>query len=320
MKQQRIIVLFYIVLTLFTTFVFLYEFVIPHGGVIIEDPVITTTTTQGSTDGTATTDESGTSTTTDSLVLSYSEEIPSVLEDAEVLGSYESENVLITIYQIRMYSSDIYVADVVVSDASVILTALAYNTFGGTNVVQTVSDMAEDHNAIFAINADYASHYDTGIVIRNGSILRTSISSRDAVALWSDGTISTFAESSTTAQELLEEGAWQVWSFGPVLVEDGVAVSDVNDGLDRDKVDNPRTAFGMVSANHFMFITVDGRTTASQGVDIEELADIMLTLGCTEAYNFDGGGSSTMYFDGEVINVPSQGSERKVGDCVYIIG
>jgi hypothetical protein len=314
---------FYILLFLFTTFTLLYEFVIPHGGFYVEDPVITTTTTETEETTTAdgeTTDGSETTTTTTTSGITYPGTVPTVLSSGTVLGSYSTDTLIITVYQIRLYSSDIYVADVVTSDASQILTALAYNTFGGKNKVQTVSTMATAHSALFAINSDYASHYDTGLVIRNGTILRSTYSSRYAIALMADGSLISFKETTTSAQAMLDAGAWQLWSFGPVLIKDGTSVASVNDGLDRDAVENPRSAMGMVSANHFMFVCVDGRTSASDGVDIEELAAIMARLGCTQAYNFDGGGSATMWFDGSVINVPSEGDEREVGDCVYIRG
>ncbi len=68
-----------------------------------------------------------------------------------------------------------------------------------------------------------------------------------------------------------------------------------------------------------MFVVVDGRQSGySEGVTLTELADIMVDLGATTAYNLDGGGSSTMYFDGEVINSPSNGGERATSDILYI--
>jgi len=314
----RLTVVFYSILFLFTSFTILYEFVIPHGGFYVTDPVITTTTTETSTNTTESNNTDSTISTAGS-VLTYSGEVPQVLQEGELIGSYSSDYALISVYKIRAYSSNVYVADVVVSDAYQILAGLAYNNFGGTNIVQTVSEMAEDHDAIFAINSDYATHYDTGFVIRNGMVLRSSLSYRSDVVLYEDGSVSTFKEtSSSNVDDILNDGAWQLWSFGPVLISDGVSVADVNDGIDRDSVNNPRTAFGYISNNHFLFVCVDGRSTISAGVDVEELASIMLSLGATEAYNFDGGGSSTMYFNGSVINTPSQGEEREVSDCVYI--
>jgi len=356
-KSLPWVVGFYIFLFLSTTFVLLFEFVIPHGGFYVEDPVITTTTTTMTTitttssimtttqsttttasgsfttsthTGIITTTEPVTTTTvptttttvpettTTTTGLTYPGTLPAVLASGTVIGTYFTDELLLTIYQIRASNSDVYVADVVVSSAYEILTALAFNTFGGTNITQTVSTMATAHNAVFAINSDYASHYDSGFVIRNGLILRSSVSNRNAIALRTDGTVTSFPETSTTVQAVLDDDAWQLWSFGPVLIKDGISVADVHDGLDRDAVNNPRSAFGAVGVNHFMFVTVDGRTDASHGADIEELAGIMMSLGCFQAYNFDGGGSATFWYDGEVINHPSDGYERKVSDCVYI--
>ncbi len=299
MLLNKIKIIYYIVITLLASTVLLLSFVIPHGGYEINEPTLI--------DPIDITEP-----------LDYSGTLPSVLNQALVVGSHESTTALITIYKIRAFESDVYVADVVVKQAEVIRSALAYNIFGGSNYVQTVSTMAEERDAIFAINSDYANHYDSGIVIRNGQVLRRSISYRYATALWEDGSVTSFKESSTSAEALHQNGAWQVWSFGPVLVKEGIAVSSVNDGLQRSAVDNPRSAFGWISDFHYMFVVVDGRSSVSKGVDIEELADIMLMLDCKEAYNFDGGGSATMYFDGSVVNVPSSGEERKVGDCVYI--
>ena len=85
---------------------------------------------------------------------------------------------------------------------------------------------------------------------------------------------------------------------------------------------NPRTAIGMVEPGHYFFVVSDGRTNESEGLSLYQLADIMKTLGCTVAYNLDGGGSSTMYFNGEIINYPTTSGrsmkERGVSDIVYI--
>lgn len=315
-RLKKLVLPYYIILTSFTAFVLLFAFVIPHGGVVIEDVLLTNEQINDSLDDPNQIDTEEDPIEEDVPVL---DPLPDILANAEILGYYENANTIITIYTFRLYDSDIYVADVFTKDATNILSALAKDTFGGRNVTETVSDMAEDKNAIFAINADYASHYDEGIVIRNGQILRSSISYRDAIALNYDGSVTTFSESDTSAVELQANGAWQVWSFGPILVSDSISVSSVNDGISRNAVENPRSAFGMVSENHYMFVSVDGRTDLSDGVDVEELSDIMLELNCSDAYNFDGGGSATMWFDGEVINNPSGGSERKVGDCVYIL-
>ena len=85
---------------------------------------------------------------------------------------------------------------------------------------------------------------------------------------------------------------------------------------------NPRTAIGIIDELHFVFVVADGRSSESEGLSLYELAQVMKDLGCETAYNLDGGGSSTMYFNGQVINKPTTSGrsikEREVSDIVYI--
>ena len=87
---------------------------------------------------------------------------------------------------------------------------------------------------------------------------------------------------------------------------------------------NPRTAIGMIEKGHYVMVVSDGRTSESAGLTLYQLAGVMKDLGCTEAYNLDGGGSTTMVFNGNVINKPTTNgntiSERAVSDIVYIAG
>lgn len=129
-------------------------------------------------------------------------------------------------------------------------------------------------------------------------------------------------ESEVTAQELLDKDAWQVLSFGPGLVEDGeIAVSE-NEEVGKAMASNPRTALGVTEDGHYLFVVSDGRTSESEGLSIYEMAEFMQSLGAATAYNLDGGGSSTMYFNGEVVNNPTTSGrnikERSVSDIVYI--
>ena len=85
---------------------------------------------------------------------------------------------------------------------------------------------------------------------------------------------------------------------------------------------NPRTAIGIIDELHYVFVVADGRTSESEGLSVYELAKFMQSLGAKTAYNLDGGGSSTMYFNGNVVNNPTSNGrtirERSVSDIVYI--
>lgn len=238
-----------------------------------------------------------------------------------VIGTYSDSKSKITVTQYRAYDSNIYVADVEVTDGTSILSAFANNTYG-RNITDTTSDMAEENNAVLAINGDYYGARQSGYVIRNGVVYRNQGSSGEDMVISKDGSLSFISESDTTTDSLLQKQAWQVLSFGPVLVENGqVAVSE-NDEVGMAMASNPRTAIGTVAKNHYLFVVSDGRTSESAGLSLYELANFMKSLGATNVYNLDGGGSSTMVFQGEVVNNPTTNgnkiSERAVSDILYI--
>ena len=218
-----------------------------------------------------------------------------------------------------------YVADVVLSDATQLRAGFANNQFG-TNITADTSDIAEYYDAVFAINGDYYGFRDSGIVIRNGVIYRDD-GARTGLAVYADGSMSVYDETTTSAEELLVSGVWNTWSFGPALLDDGQIVDgiedvevDTNFGNHSIQGNQPRTGIGIVEDNHFVFVVVDGRSTGySRGVTMTEFAEILQDLGATVAYNLDGGGSATMYFNGELVNNPlGEGDERGTSDILYI--
>ncbi|GLH96943.1 phosphodiester glycosidase family protein [Phytohabitans aurantiacus] len=218
-----------------------------------------------------------------------------------------------------------YVADVTLTDATQLRSAFADNSFG-ENIIENTSTIAEDNDAVFAINGDYYGFRDTGIVIRNGVVYRDE-GARTGLAFYKDGTVKVYDETATTAEQLVADGVWNTLSFGPAIVEDGAEVAgidsveiDTNFGNHSIQGDQPRTAIGVVDTNHLVFVVVDGRSTGySKGVTLPELAQIMIGLGAQTAYNLDGGGSSTMYYDGALVNNPlGKGKERGTSDILYI--
>jgi exopolysaccharide biosynthesis protein len=219
-----------------------------------------------------------------------------------------------------------YVADVVLSDATVLRSAFAGDAFG-SNITDETSDIAEQNGAIFAINGDYYGFRDTGMVIRNGVIYRDS-GAREGLAFYQDGHVELYDETATDAQTLVDAGVWNTLSFGPALVADGEVLNGIDDvevdtnfGNHSIQGDQPRTAIGVIDDNHLVLVVVDGRDTGySVGADMTELATLMKGLGAVTAYNIDGGGSSTMYFNGEVVNQPSNGGERGTSDILYVKG
>lgn len=237
-------------------------------------------------------------------------------------NSYEADGVKITLTETRVDDTQVYIADVIISDPSKLKSGLAQSMFG-RNITQTTSEIAESTGAILAINGDYYGFRDAGYVMRNGYLYRdTPSKDSEDLVIYEDGTMEVVSESDVSAQELQEKGATQIYSFGPGLISNGEITVDSDDEVGRAKEDNPRTAIGMIDKGHYVFVVSDGRTDESEGLSLRQLAEVMQDLGCSVAYNLDGGGSSTMYFNGEVINNPTSNGnkikERSVSDIVYI--
>lgn len=236
--------------------------------------------------------------------------------------AYEDDNIKIALIDYRENDTDIHMADVKVSSSEYLKTAFAQSSYG-RNVTEKTSDIAESVNAILAINGDYYGAQESGYVIRSGVIYReTAKSGNEDLVIYGDGSFEIIDEDDITAEELLEKGAQNVLAFGPALVEDGSVSVTEDEEVGKAMASNPRTAIGIIDENHYVFVVADGRTSDNEGLSLYELAEFMESLGVQTAYNLDGGGSSTMYFNGQIINKPTtNGSsikERSVSDIVYI--
>jgi len=218
-----------------------------------------------------------------------------------------------------------FVAEVQLDHVTSLKSAFAENEFG-TNIIDTTSNIAKENNAIFAINGDYYGFREDGILIRNGIVYR-DIPARTGLAIYLDGSMKIYDETQTDAQTLIDAGVWQTLSFGPALIENSKAIENIskieidsNFGNHSIQGNNPRTGIGIIDENHFVFVVVDGRSKGySRGVTLSEFSQIFLNLGCTSAYNIDGGGSSTMFFMGKLINNPlGRNKERGTSDILFI--
>ena len=240
----------------------------------------------------------------------------------ELLSSdiYQDENITVTLKEYYEYDTHIYVADVLLTSAEYLKTAFAEDTYG-KNITEKTSTMAEANNAVLAVNGDYYGVQESGYVIRNGVVYRDNGNGNDILCLYADGRMEVVDSDEYTAEELAAQGVWQAFCFGPGLLEDGLVTVTEDQEVGKSMASNPRTAIGMITNNHYVFVVSDGRTHESEGLSLYELAQFMQTLGVQTAYNLDGGGSSTMYFNGQVVNNPTTNGkikERGVSDIVYI--
>ena len=235
---------------------------------------------------------------------------------------YHDDQIDIVLTTMRVENTTVYVADVQIADISLLKTALAGNTYA-RNLTETTSVQAANAGAILAINGDYYGAQERGYVLRNGVLYRASAQSgTDALVIGADGNFRIITEGETSADTLVREGAWQVLTFGPALINGGQVTVSSSDEVGRAMTSNPRTAIGQISEGHYLLVVSDGRTKESTGLSLRQLAELMQSLGAQIAYNLDGGGSSTMVFQGRVVNSSTTNGrsirERSVSDIVYI--
>ena len=239
-------------------------------------------------------------------------------------SSYKDDNISINLTETTVNNTQVYIADVTVSSSDYLKTAFAQNSFG-TNVTAKTSVTAADNDAILAVNGDYYGANSSGYVIRNGVVYRDTVrenSSNGDLAIYKDGSFKIIYEDQISAEQLVKDGVVNLMAFGPALVENGEIAVGKNEEVGQAMASNPRTAIGIIDENHYIIVVSDGRTSESKGLSLYQMAEVMKSYGVKTAYNLDGGGSSTLYFNGQVINKPTTGgnkiSERAVSDIVYI--
>ncbi len=120
-----------------------------------------------------------------------------------------------------------------------------------------------------------------------------------------------------TEKELMKLDPYMGVSFIPVLLQDGKKMNIPNKWM---TTKQPRTMIGKYANDDLIFIVIDGRQNDwSVGITLEKLQDKLLDLGVKSAYNLDGGGSSSFYFNGKVLNKPSDGKERPVVNNILVM-
>lgn len=180
------------------------------------------------------------------------------------------------------------------------------------------AQIAQNNNLVFSMDGDYyiyrvrrrqntGSKYNVGVVIRNNILLMdaparadsTAYPPLDMLAMFDDGDMLVFKASELSAQQLLDLGARDVLSFGPVLVRNGElgTFNEITGATPQ-----PRAGIGMYAPGHYLAIISEGRIKESKGLSSKEFGELFLSLDCPTAFNLDGGWTSAMIFMGKQLN------------------
>ena len=194
------------------------------------------------------------------------------------------------------------------------------------------ADIAWDEGFVLGFTDDfYAERMNkkqtVGIIIREGEILSAKTASKrtyhlpnlDMMIQYPDGRLEVCECTEYTAEELIEKGAVNVFSFGPILVRDGEINDQMYTSYYRDL--EPRHALGMIEPGHYLLLSVQGRRKDSKGTMLQRVAEMMKERGVTQALNLDGGNTMALVFRGKMLNKEAVYQNRKfVRSVTSLIG
>lgn len=210
---------------------------------------------------------------------------------------------------------------IIVKDPSRIIVS-GPDSYGAESSGLKVDEMLEKENGIAAINAGGFSDESgmgnggvpIGIVIRNGELMYGAPGSSSVVIGFDNKNVLHVGR--MTAKEAMDKGIRDAVSFGPALIVNGQPAQYIGRGGGL----NPRTAIGQRADGSVLLLAIDGRQPNSVGASYKDLIDIFTEYGAINAGNLDGGSSTMMYYNGELINTcASLYGPRKVATAFVVL-
>lgn len=247
------------------------------------------------------------------------------LEENFTENGYRDETIIVELEQKRMYDSDVFVAYIRVATPSQLRTAVAGSKLRSSNT-NKITKLCQNYNGVVAINGDFYSNSEKtgGYMVRQKESYREKYSNNyDLLIIDEMGDFHILDRGKENQKQGVqaiqqEHEIVNCFFFGPSLVKDGVTQSadSFKDYAFDPNRPNPRAAIGQFGPLTYAMVVVNGRTSNTEGVTMEQLANIMSDLGCQQAYNLDGGNSATLVFHNDVYSVKGN-EERSVSDIIY---
>lgn len=237
-------------------------------------------------------------------------------------AGYHDDSIDVRVETFRRNDTTVMAVYVKLSDVSQFRTELAARY--PSKQARLVATMTKRVNAVMGINGDYFVYHDQGIVYRNGKRLRFEpVKGRDTLVVDEQGDLHILPHTTQKVwNDYIEAGGTVLHSFcfGPGLVVDGEVLSDLNSvRVDNGKgKDTQRIAIGQIGHLEYLILATEGpENEGSVGFDLLEMAQLCKDMGMENAYNLDGGSSSTVSLNNRKINSLSTGKHREVGDCIW---
>lgn len=227
--------------------------------------------------------------------------------------SYQDDSLDVVIHKIRVHETPVMVAFVQIANAAQLKTEQA-KPYPSKATVR-VSDIAKRTKAVLAVNADWFTYHNTGIIYRNGQLLRNrSNEEYDGLAIDVNGNFHIVRPMTEEEYAKLTVPIVNSFAFGPALVIDG----EIQEIVNRKVTYKQRMAIGQIAPLCYVLVATDGPDQKnSVGLSVPQMAELMQGLGAHTAYNMDGGQSTSMIMGLTKVNGQNPKSIRAVGDILY---
>ena len=236
------------------------------------------------------------------------------------IGQTFGANATIKVYSLEEVGYRGYMAKVRLQNTNALRMVLAGDQVGGQG--ETTSAAAKRSGAVLAVNAGgFFAHegglLPIGITVIDGEILTFATHDTDLSFVGFNRSGQLVGGKVNTKEQLMAMNVLHGASFLPTLLKDGIK-QPIPSAWKNTR--HPRTLIGHFENDDLLFIVIDGRREGwSMGVTLEEAQKKLIEFKVRDAYNLDGGGSSTFFYDGKVLNLPSSGAERRVTTNLVII-
>lgn len=226
---------------------------------------------------------------------------------------YSDETLDVQVHKLRAFDTPLFIAYVQIASPTQLRTEQA-RPYPSEATART-NTMGKRANAVLAVNGDWFVFHNAGIVYRQGKLLRDRAHEKyDGLFVDMNGNFHIVNPLTKEGFAAIDQPILNSFCFGPALVKDG----EIVDNSDRVVTYKQRMAIGQLDELTYALVCCDGPDERdSVGLSIPQMSQIMQALGCSQAYNLDGGSSTYMYFNFTKVNGQQPKKGRAVGDIVY---
>lgn len=231
--------------------------------------------------------------------------------------SYDDGTLSVRIEPDEAFGTKVYYVFVQLTDPTQLRTALAAPHPSKKQALASI--MAEENNAVLAVNGDFFNYHGDGVVWREGKMLRNKVRrTRDTCIIDEHGDMRLIAPTTLQALDSFEGQIIDAFCFGPALIIDGEI--QVFNYREKTSCGYPTKAQRMIFCQlgplNYMFLATEGPEQDQPGLTIPEAMTLLEKYDIKQAYNMDGGNSTIILLCGNKINAVGA-KTRTIGDIIY---